>query len=496
MADTAKSSPLDILKNRKENVSNFLEQIDPESFDAYMIRDSLAKIESSIQKEVEKQVQQEKKAKEKLENPEKALLLGLYDLLDRNGAILQKEKEVLDAQKELSEAGVFSRLKGTKSALEQFEQLSSTEQAEIINELREVVRVSSMNPMELLLQQGVSDHTAMSIMEKMHTDRRTHFFGMMDMEEDDGWRPSGGFGSSFGSNKPKKTYSCATVRNGEVIRGKERLNILFSSKSPSITVEKWSIENEIKKGWKQFLINRGDREQPTEESEKYRSLFNAVYCGDCEKVRELCDGKSNDFCLINCSGWDDWTPLDLAIHCGNPEMIALVGELLVSQYTPIMTKIDRPKQAVISNHALVMGDLSEHVTRKVIDMNFDASHLISQSDPLIPFSSSVKKCKTFGSNKRDKNILTNAMEKGIEVLHVTLETMKRIEMESREKAKACNVELKDFSTPKTELLLTTFKKSVELDNVEALRELIRFGFCGLQVLREEDVDMGSYDYEL
>ena len=78
MADTAKSSTLDILKNRKENVSNYLEQMDPESFDAYMIRDSLSKIESSIQKEVEKQVQQEKKAKEKLENPEKALLLELY----------------------------------------------------------------------------------------------------------------------------------------------------------------------------------------------------------------------------------------------------------------------------------------------------------------------------------------------------------------------------------------------------------------------------------
>ena len=155
MTDTAKSSTLDILKNRKENVSNYLEQMDPESFDAFMIRNTLATIESSIQKEVEKQVQQEKKAKEKLENPEKALLLELYDLLDRNGALLQKEKEVLDAQKELSEAGVFSRIKGTKSALEPFEQLSSTEQAEIINELREMVRVSNMNPMELLLQQGV-----------------------------------------------------------------------------------------------------------------------------------------------------------------------------------------------------------------------------------------------------------------------------------------------------------------------------------------------------
>ena len=265
------------------------------------------------------------------------------------------------------------------------------------------------------------------------------------------------------------------------------------------------------------------------EAEKYAELFSAVQKGDCAAVRRLCTPGKQGMCThLLVSGYGNLSPLAIAIIQGNREMIALIFELLLVQYTPIRVNRKVSKSARISNYALVTGEESDD-EEAFVDPNGDASMIVNTCDVNVLFTEKsdfdMTGCPSYKSYpmviqryygyranqeeeeepkkesctllqyliyRGDASLLEFCMQQlsalSAGVLKKDVEANRFKDEEKHIEKSVMNVIFtasNDYSYNNTDTNL--FFPAVASDNLDMIHILMKYTMLGLEVLREQDV---------
>ena len=227
------------------------------------------------------------------------------------------------------------------------------------------------------------------------------------------------------------------------------------------------------------------------------------------------------------SGYDNLSPLGIAIVQGNREMIALIFELLLIQYTPIRVNRKVSKSARISNYALVTGEESDD-EETFVDPNSDASLIVNTCDVNVLFTEQCQfdmtGCPSYKSypsvNRRyygyqnqnneeeskkesctllqyliyrgDASLLEFCMQQlsvlSAGVLKKDVEANRFKDEEKHIEKSVMNVIFTanneySYNSKNTNL----FFPAVASDNLDVIHVLMKYTMLGLEVLREQDV---------
>ena len=216
-----------------------------------------------------------------------------------------------------------------------------------------------------------------------------------------------GFG---GFSNPASSDRCVTVVDGKALHGEKRLAALKKEYLANIQASGMVNTNQTVTGLHEFTIYadasnygwRNNAKASGADAQAYIDLFTAVKKGDCAKVRSLCTPDANGTCChVLCSGYNNLSPLALAISQGNQEMIRLLFELAILQYTPIPVVRKDPKESRVSNYALITGENTSDEESGFVDPNADASMIVNTCDVNVLFTElcgfDMKDCPSFSS---------------------------------------------------------------------------------------------------
>lgn len=333
---------------------------------------------------------------------------------------------------------------------------------------------------------------------------------------------------------------CGTVRDGKALQGEQRLKALGEEFQRNMETQSRSIVANTNagmiNGYTSFTVYceaseygwRSNATATDKEAEKYAELFDAVKRGDCATVRRLCTPGKQGMCThLLVSGYDNLSPLGIAIVQGNREMIALIFELLLIQYTPIRVNRKVSKSARISNYALVTGEESDD-EETFVDPNSDASLIVNTCDVNVLFTEQCQfdmtGCPSYKSypsvnrryygyqnqnneeesKKESCTLLQYLIYRGdaslLEFCMQQLSVLSACVLQKDVEANRFKDEEKHIEKSVMNVIFTAnneysynskntnlFFPAVASDNLDVIHVLMKYTMLGLEVLREQDV---------